>query len=203
MEQGAQTNGRVDGSGAAGPADHYAVLGLRSDASADEVRSAFRRLARLHHPDSQDAEQGQASTDAMARLNEAYAVLSDTHRRTEHDLALRLARRAQGSPPPPAPARAATRVRTPRWLVATSALLVGGALAGWTLWRPVAPPAGPLAPAVAADGAAGTAAPEDQPLRLVATRELARLPGAGGASAAQAPKAATTAQAAPTVASSR
>lgn len=186
------------GAAAAGTVDHYAVLGLRSDASADEVRSAFRRLARRWHPDSVGTDEAQAAGDTMARVNEAYAVLSDPHRRTEHDLALRAARRPAAAPRPAN--GSAAGLRAPVWLAAGSALLVGSALAGWTLWRPAVPapapavvlPAaavsGPLAAAppttaapAAAAPAAASASPDNQPLRLVATRELARLPASAAA----------------------
>lgn len=190
MDRGASTiepaAAGPSGAAAAGTVDHYAVLGLRSDASADEVRSAFRRLARRWHPDSVGTDEAQAAGDTMARVNEAYAVLSDPHRRTEHDLALRAARRP---PPPPRPAGgSAAGLRAPVWLAAGSALLVGSALAGWTLWRPAAPAPGPATglPAAVVSGPVGSApsaaaSPEEQPLRLVATRELARPPASAAA----------------------
>jgi hypothetical protein len=179
------------GAAAAGTVDHYAVLGLRSDASADEVRSAFRRLARRWHPDSVGTDEAQAAGDTMARVNEAYAVLSDPHRRTEHDLALRAARRPAAAPRPAD--GSAAGLRAPVWLAAGSALLVGSALAGWTLWRPAVPAPAVVLPAAAVSGplaaappttaapAAASASPEDQPLRLVATRELVRLPASAAA----------------------
>lgn len=53
--------------------DPYRVLGIRRDASDAEVRAAFRRLTRLHHPDAVAA-RGDAPADdsAMATINEAY-----------------------------------------------------------------------------------------------------------------------------------
>src|SRR6056300_1686060 len=61
--------------------DHYRVLGVGSSASRDEIRAAYRREARRLHPDSA----GSASSSEMARLNEAYRVLSDPGRRVMYD----------------------------------------------------------------------------------------------------------------------
>jgi hypothetical protein len=60
-------------------------LELKTDASADEVRSAYRRLARIHHPDAS----GGAPSPKMAELNEAWRVLSDPARRAMYDAQLR------------------------------------------------------------------------------------------------------------------
>jgi curved DNA-binding protein len=62
--------------------DYYKTLGVAREATADEIRKAFRRLARKYHPDvSKEA-------DAEARMkdvNEAYAVLSDPEKRAAYD----------------------------------------------------------------------------------------------------------------------
>jgi len=64
---------------------HYELLGLRADASQDEIRAAYRALARRHHPDTQhgaDPATAELSRHTMAALNAAWAVLGDpTHRR--------------------------------------------------------------------------------------------------------------------------
>jgi hypothetical protein len=57
-----------------GQADYYAVLGVRRDASALDIRRAYRRVARRHHPDLNRDPRGSERFAAAAR---AYAVLSD------------------------------------------------------------------------------------------------------------------------------
>lgn len=62
--------------------DHYAALGLGSDATLAEVKKAFRQKASLHHPDRNTA------VDAAARfraVQEAYDVLSDAAKRQAYD----------------------------------------------------------------------------------------------------------------------
>lgn len=63
--------------------DHYQLLGVRRDASADEIKKAYRRLAREHHPDVNPGD-----AEAEARFKEvtlAYEVLSDPQRRARYD----------------------------------------------------------------------------------------------------------------------
>ena len=59
---------------------HYDVLGLERNASADDVRRAYRSKARLHHPDKAG---GDAET--FARVKKAYDVLGDPDRRKVYD----------------------------------------------------------------------------------------------------------------------
>jgi len=61
---------------------YYAVLGLASDATPDHIRSAYRREARRWHPDRNSSPDAEAR---MARLNEAYDVLSDPDRRAAYE----------------------------------------------------------------------------------------------------------------------
>ena len=58
---------------------------MKPSASADEIRRAYRRLARVHHPDAT----GAGSDVDMAAVNEAWRVLSDPGRRAVYDASLR------------------------------------------------------------------------------------------------------------------
>lgn len=62
--------------------DYYQTLGVAQAATADEIKKAFRKLARKHHPDISKAAD---ATERMAELNEAVAVLSDPARRAAYD----------------------------------------------------------------------------------------------------------------------
>ncbi|MBS3956034.1 MAG: J domain-containing protein [Clostridiales bacterium] len=59
--------------------NYYDILGVKKDASAEEVKKAFRRLARKHHPDTGGSE------EKFKELNEAYEVLSDAEKRSQYD----------------------------------------------------------------------------------------------------------------------
>ncbi|MBW4467328.1 MAG: DnaJ domain-containing protein [Pegethrix bostrychoides GSE-TBD4-15B] len=63
--------------------DYYATLGVSKLATADEIKQAFRRLARKHHP---DVNPGDKSAEAKFKeINEAYEVLSDSDKRRKYD----------------------------------------------------------------------------------------------------------------------
>jgi curved DNA-binding protein CbpA len=74
--------------------NHYALLGVRSDASAPEIRRAYRRLARLHHPDVNPRPDG---PERFGELAHAYAILNDPAKRARYDQTLH--RPAPASPP--------------------------------------------------------------------------------------------------------
>ncbi len=59
--------------------DYYDILGVKKDASADEIKKAFRRSAVEHHPDRGGDE------TKFKELNEAYEVLKDTDKRKRYD----------------------------------------------------------------------------------------------------------------------
>src|SRR3972149_5377911 len=63
-------------------ADYYEVLGVARNASADEIKRAFRRLPMQHHPD-RSAEAGAEAR--FKEINEAYEVLSDQEKRASFD----------------------------------------------------------------------------------------------------------------------
>lgn len=86
---------------------YYDVLQVERDATPERVRSAYRRLAQKYHPDKLPGNANAAR--AMAAINAAYEVLSDGHRRAEHDLWIRRAER------PARPAVAAPEVAPDLW----------------------------------------------------------------------------------------
>jgi len=82
---------------------HYRTLGVGPDASAVQIRDAYRRLARRHHP---DRDRDGAAT--MTAINEAYRVLGDPGRRAVYDAGRR------GSAVPPSP-RTTTATPPAEW----------------------------------------------------------------------------------------
>ena len=62
--------------------DYYEVLGISHTASQEEIKSAFRRLARKYHPDVNDAPDAE---ERFKEINEAFAVLSDAEKRSVYD----------------------------------------------------------------------------------------------------------------------
>lgn len=63
--------------------DYYAILGVPREASEDEIKKAFRKLARKHHPDV--AKDKKASEAKFKEINEANEVLSDPLKRRKYD----------------------------------------------------------------------------------------------------------------------
>lgn len=65
--------------------DYYQVLGVDRQASEEEIRSAFRKLARQYHPDLQEESGKKAAEEKFKDINEAYEVLGDPEKRKKYD----------------------------------------------------------------------------------------------------------------------
>ena len=63
--------------------DYYKLLGVERSAGEDEIRKAFRKLARLYHPDV--AKNKKESEEKFKEINEAYEVLGDAEKRKKYD----------------------------------------------------------------------------------------------------------------------
>jgi curved DNA-binding protein CbpA len=64
--------------------DYYQVLGISKDASQDEIKKTFRKLAMRYHPDRNPQDKKQ-SEERFKEINEAYQVLSDEDKRRQYD----------------------------------------------------------------------------------------------------------------------
>src|SRR6478609_744131 len=68
---------------ATGKKDYYEILGVKKSASADDIRKAFRKLARKYHPDVNPGDK--AAEERFKNLSEANDVLSDPKKRKVYD----------------------------------------------------------------------------------------------------------------------
>ena len=69
--------------------DPYAVLGVKRDAGVDEIKSAWRSVAKASHPDHNPADPNASAR--FSEAGEAYEVLKDPERRNRYDQARRMA----------------------------------------------------------------------------------------------------------------
>ena len=76
--------------------DHYTLLGLRRDASLDEIKKAYRKLAMLHHPDR--TQNNPRDTELFKAVAAAFATLSNPEKRAEYDRLLASAEQRAANP---------------------------------------------------------------------------------------------------------
>ena len=62
--------------------DYYAILGVASNATQEQIRMAYRQMARLNHPDINTAPD---AGERFKEINEAYEILADTEKRKAYD----------------------------------------------------------------------------------------------------------------------
>jgi curved DNA-binding protein len=67
-----------------GKSDYYEVLGINKNASEEEMKKSYRRLAHQYHPDKNSGDK--AAEEKFKEVSEAYAVLSDKERRKQYDM---------------------------------------------------------------------------------------------------------------------
>ena len=79
--------------------DYYEVLGLNRNATENEIRSAYRKLARKYHPDVNPKDK--SAEEKFKEVNEAYEVLSDSEKRKRYDQLGQNWKAGQDFRPPP------------------------------------------------------------------------------------------------------
>jgi DnaJ-class molecular chaperone with C-terminal Zn finger domain len=87
------------------PKNYYQILGISADATARQIKAAYRRRARELHPDVSGRE-----SEPFLELQQAYEVLADPQRRRRYDAQLAAARRRRS----PTPLRRAEPLVRPR-----------------------------------------------------------------------------------------
>lgn len=65
--------------------DYYEILGVARDASVDDIKKAYRKLARKWHPDRVEADKRADAEEKFKRINEAKEVLTDPEKRAKYD----------------------------------------------------------------------------------------------------------------------
>ena len=66
-----------------GGKDFYKILGVPEKATAEEIKKAYRKLAKTHHPDANRGDP--KATERFKEIGEAYSVLSDAAKRKQYD----------------------------------------------------------------------------------------------------------------------
>jgi len=81
--------------------DYYELLGVPRTATLEEIKQAYRKLARQHHPDLHAEKDKEIHTRRMQEANEAYSVLSSPENRAKYDQYGEHWKEGPPSPPPP------------------------------------------------------------------------------------------------------
>ncbi|MCD9640417.1 hypothetical protein HAX54_025710 [Datura stramonium] len=76
------------------PASFYEILGIPMGATIQEIKAAYRRLARVCHPDVASIDQKDSSADDFMKIHAAYSTLSDPDKRADYDRRLFRRRRS-------------------------------------------------------------------------------------------------------------
>ena len=77
------------------PKDYYLVLGISREASLDQIKNAFRNVAKAHHPDMTHSK----DSERFRQIQEAYETLADVKKRKAYDSELKRQERLRGARP--------------------------------------------------------------------------------------------------------
>ena len=108
-----------------GPITLYSVLDIPTDSDPETIRNAYRRLARLFHPDTG------GDAHSMSLVNKAWAVLGDPGRRAAYDRRMGIEPVVKVSAGPPEPVEGSPL--TSRMMEGTGTVLDFGRYEGWTI----------------------------------------------------------------------